>query len=188
MHRFYPSFVLQILRIALGLLVFGALTACSTVSNTTDRIASIITPFRPEIVQGNLISKEQVDLLQAGMSRNQVRDILGTPLMASVFHTNRWDYTFTLKRPGVEEQSRRLTVYFKADVVERFDGDTMPSEAEFVSKLESGRKLGKVPLLEASEDSLRKFADANPRAPAPARPTISGTLPTSYPPLEGGAR
>jgi outer membrane protein assembly factor BamE len=185
MHRFYAP---TVCRIALCLSGLGALAACSTVSNTTDRVASIITPFRPEIVQGNLISKEQVDLLQAGMSRNQVRDILGSPLLTSVFHTNRWDYTFTLKRSGVEDQARRLTVYFKGEVVERFEGDTMPSEAEFVSKLEPGRKLGKIPPLEASEESLRKFTEANPRAPAPARPLGSGSLPTSYPPLESPAR
>lgn len=175
-------------RIALCLSGLGALAACSTVSSTTDRLASIVTPFQAEVVQGNLISKEQVDLLQAGMSRNQVRDILGSPLLASVFHGNRWDYAFTLKRPGVEAQSRRLTVYFKGEVVERFEGDTMPSEAEFVSKLESGRKLGKVPPLTASEESLRKFTEANPRTPPPARPLGGGTLPTSYPPLEGSTR
>lgn len=185
MHRSYAP---TVCRIALCLAGLGALAACSTVSTTTDRVASLITPYRPEVVQGNLISKEQVDLLQAGMSRNQVRDILGSPLLASVFHTNRWDYTFTLKRAGVEDQARRLTVYFKGDVVERFEGDTMPSEAEFVGKLEPGRKLGKIPPLEASEESLRKFTEANPRTPAPARPLGGGTLPASYPPLEGAAR
>lgn len=175
-------------RVALCLWGLGALAACSTVSNTTERIASIVTPFRPEVVQGNLISKEQVELLQAGMSRNQTRDILGSPLLASVFHSNRWDYAFTLKRPGVEEQARRLTVYFKGDVVERFEGDAMPSESEFVSKIESGRKLGKVPRLEATEESLRKFSEANPRAPATARPLGGGNLPASYPPLESPVR
>ncbi len=185
MYRIYAP---TVCRIAFCLSGLGALAACSSVSSVTDRIASVVTPFRPEVVQGNLISKEQVDLLQAGTSRNQVRDILGSPLLASVFHANRWDYTFTLKRPGVEEQARRLTIFFKGDVVERFEGDTMPSEAEFVSKLESGRKLGKIPPLEASDESLRKFTEANPSAPVPTRPLGGGTLPASYPPLEAPAR
>ena len=64
----------------------------------------------------------------------------------------------------------------------------MPSEAEFVSKLASGRKLGQMPPLEASDENLRKFAEANPGAPVPTRPLGGGTLPASYPPLEGPAR
>ena len=52
-------------------------------------------------MQGNFVSKEQVEALRPGMSRQQVRDILGTPLVTSVFHADRWDYVFTIKRQGV---------------------------------------------------------------------------------------
>ena len=75
------------------------------------------------------------------MSRQQVRDILGTPLLTSIFHGDRWDYVFTLERRKVETQKYRLTVYFKGDALERFEGDTMPTEAEFVSSFDAVRPV-----------------------------------------------
>lgn len=162
-----------------------SVTGCGSLGMGTDKLVTVISPYRMEVVQGNFVSKEQVEALKLGMTRNQVRDILGTPLTVSIFHSNRWDYVFTLKRQGIESQARRLSVFFKSDVLERFDGDEMPSEAEFVAKLESSRLLGKVPVLEVSPDSLKKFAPVNPPrtnaiAPAPAN--------TSYPPLESTSR
>ena len=68
------------------------LSACSTIDDPMARAIRKVTPFRVEVVQGNFVSKEQVQALRAGMSRNQVKDILGTPLIASVFHSDRWDY------------------------------------------------------------------------------------------------
>ncbi|WP_341914377.1 outer membrane protein assembly factor BamE [Polaromonas sp. YR568] len=148
-----------------------------------------ITPYKVEIVQGNFVSREQVELLKPGMSRDQVRQVLGTPLLASVFHADRWDYVFTLKRQGVEPQALRLTVFFKGDALERFEGDTMPSESDFVAKLDSRRKLGKVPVLELTEEQL-KAAEKKPAATAttPVTPPVSAPSAASYPPLESPAR
>lgn len=167
---------------ALLSLVLGG---CSTFDNATNRLATVISPYRMEVVQGNFVSKEQVEALKPGMTRNQVRDVLGTPLLASVFHSNRWDYVFTLHRQGIVNQSRHLSVFFKGDVLERFEGDTMPSEAEFVATLESDRKLGKVPNLQADPASLLKFAPAGPPA---ARATAPAAESPSYPPLEAPQR
>lgn len=173
-------------RLGLGLMAGVGLAACSSFNGASTSVAGIITPYKVEIVQGNFVSKEQVQALQPGMSRQQVKDLLGTPLLTDMFHADRWDYVFTLKRQGVEPQSRKLTVFFKNDVLERFEGDEMPSEAEFVAALSSGRKPGKVPVLEASEESLKKFPAAPP--PADATPSSSAPLPTSYPPLEAPGR
>lgn len=159
------------------------LTGCSSLG--TDKLVTVVSPYRMEVVQGNFVSKEQVAALKPGLTRNQVRDILGTPLTVSIFHGNRWDYVFTLKRQGIESQARRLSVFFKSDVLERFEGDEMPSEAEFVAKLESSRQLGKIPVLEVAPDSLKKFAPVNPpRANAAAAAPAN----TSYPPLENPSR
>jgi hypothetical protein len=65
-----------------------------------------ITPYKIDVIQGNFVSKEQVEQLRPGMTRDQVKATLGTPLMASLFHADRWDYVFTLKRQGVEPQSQ----------------------------------------------------------------------------------
>ena len=173
-------------RVALTVLA-AALGACSTFNDGTRDIADVITLYRPEVVQGNFVSKEQVAALQPGMSRVQVRDVLGTPLVTSVFHGDRWDYVFTMRRQHVAPQSYRLTVFFKGDAMDRFEGDDMPSESEFVQRISRERKL-KVPPLQATEDQLAKFAaaptEAAPPAAAASEPAASAAPALSYPPLE----
>jgi outer membrane protein assembly factor BamE len=113
---------------------------------------------------------------------------LGTPLLASLFHTDRWDYVFTLKRQGVAPQSYTYAVFFKGDQLERFEGDTMPSEKEFISRLDTKRKLGKVPVLEATEEQLKAAEKPSASKPAPGDAAASppaASQPTVYPPLEG---
>jgi outer membrane protein assembly factor BamE len=168
------------------------LSGCSTVDGYSQSMLGAVTPYRISVVQGNFVSKEQVDALQKGMSRDQVRNVLGTPLVSSLFHGDRWDYVFTLKRQGVEPQKRHLTVFFSNDVMDHVDGDPMPSESEFVSTLDTHKQLGKVPRLEATDEELHSFqaknqpsapvAAASAPAPAPAPAT------TNYPPLESPSR
>lgn len=165
-------------------LVLGLLGGCGSFSGAGSTLANVITPYRIDIVQGNFVSREQVEALQPGMGRQQVRDILGTPLLASVFHADRWEYVFTLKRPGQPVQSRKLTVYFKGDVFERHEGDEMPSETEFVASLESRSGKGKAPSLEATPEQLARYpAPALKAEPVAAQPSSA----VSYPPLEPAA-
>ena len=125
-----------------------ALAGCSGFGGSAANPVNWITPYKVDVIQGNFVSKEQVDALRVGMIRDQVKATLGTPLLARLFHADRWDYVFTLKRQGTEAQSYKYTVFFKGDLLERFEGDTMPSEAEFISRLDNKRKLGKVPQLD----------------------------------------
>jgi outer membrane protein assembly factor BamE len=175
-------------RIALAGAAIVVLTGCGSFDGASRRVAGIVTPYKVEVVQGNFVSKEQVAELHPGLGRQQVRDILGTPLVESVFHADRWDYVFTLKRQGVAPQARRLSVFFKDDVLERFEGDEMPSEAEFAATLGGRHKVGKVPVLEASDQQLQKYPaprkdrdDASSRA---AQQQPSPAEPVNYPPLE----
>ena len=174
-------------RVMPALLLATTLGACSSLNQGTRGVADAITLYRPEVVQGNFVSREQVSALQPGMTRLQVRDILGTSLVSSLFHNDRWDYVFTMKRQGVDPQRYRLTVFFQGDALERFEGDEMPTEAEFVQRIGRQRSV-KVPPLEATEDQLAKFpvaaqtataAEATASAPS-AQPALS------YPPLEPG--
>jgi len=177
-------------RCVLALAGVAAIGGCSSFDKVSESIISPITPYKVEVVQGNFISREQVQALKPGMSRQQVRDILGTPLVSSVFRQDRWDYVFTLKRQGVPQQSRRLTVFFKGEGMDRVEGDEMPSEAEFVATLDNRRKDAKVPVLEASEETLKKFSADRPAAAASA-PSAGAQPPgalASYPPLETPAR
>jgi outer membrane protein assembly factor BamE len=175
------------LRPALAFAACALAAGCGSFDNATRRVADSITPYKVEVVQGNFVSKEQVQALKPGMGRQQVRDVLGTPLVTSVFHADRWDYVFTLKRKGLETQARRLSVFFKGDVLDRFEGDEMPSEADFVATLDNKRKDAKVPVLEASEESLSRFSAGRPAA-APAAATAAPATSSDYPPLEAPAR
>ncbi len=168
------------------------LGACSNFSDRTRGVLDSVTPYKVEVVQGNFVSKEQVEALKQGMTRQQVREILGTSLLTDVFHSNRWDYVFTIKRQGVEPQQRRLTLFFNGELLERFEGDQMPSEEEFVATIDTrkGRSGGKVPVLEATEEQLEKAApkgkekSAGKSDSAAAAANNSAPLPASYPPHE----
>lgn len=164
----------------------AALGGCGSFEQATRGMADAITLYKPEVVQGNFVSSEQVAALQPGMTRLQVRDILGTPLMASLFHGDRWDYVFTMRRQGVEPQHYRLSLFFQGDALQRFEGDEMPTEAEFVQRISRERKL-KLPVLEATPEQLAKFpsggADAA-AADAASAATAAAPPGGSYPPLE----
>ena len=175
-------------RLGFALLWAASLAACGSLDNASERLVSGVTPYKVDVVQGNFVSREQVEALQPGMVRQQVRDILGSPLVASLFHADRWDYVFTIKRPGVPAQTRKLTIYFDGDVFERFEGDAMPSESEFVSTLETRKSQRAVPTLEATESQLARFPARPAAAASGAVPEPAPALPTSYPPLEPSVR
>lgn len=173
--------------LALTLAVAAALAGCNSLDGAAHRVANAITPYKVEVVQGNFVSKEQVQALQPGMSRQQIRDILGTPLVTSVFHADRWEYVFTIKRPDVDPQVRKLTVFFEGDRFVRAEGDEMPSEAEFVASLKGLKGKPKVPQLEATEAQLAKYP---PRKEVDADKPEDSLPPAaaSYPPLEPASR
>jgi outer membrane protein assembly factor BamE len=159
------------------------LSACSAIDDPMAQAMRRVTPFRTEVVQGNFVSKEQVQALRPGMNRNQVKDILGTPLIASVFHADRWDYAFTIQRQGTAPQQRKLSVFFKNDVFERVEAKDLPSEAEFAARIASPEDRKVVPRLQATPEELEKFSKNAP-AKAPAETAPAKALPKTYPPLE----
>lgn len=142
-------------------------------------------PYVPDLVQGNFVSREQRQYLKPGMTRAQVRDVLGTPLVASVFHEDRWDYAFSIRRQGLPPQQFKVTLFFKDDVLSLVESDELPSESEFVQRLSRSVPSGKPPVLEATEEQLRQFP-RNASAPAAPRPQVP--LPATYPPLESAPR
>jgi outer membrane protein assembly factor BamE len=132
-------------RYMLTLVLLGTLiaTGCSTKVDETQRtlMNSIFRPYVPDTIQGNFISSEQYAKLEVGMSREQVRQILGTPLLASYFHANRWDYVFEFKRLGEKiSKERRVTVFFDGDKVTKFNGDALPTEVELVAEIDNYAK------------------------------------------------
>ncbi len=174
-----------VLALTLGGIAGALLPGCSSLDSASQRVAGVVQPYRPQVVQGNFISREQVEFLRPGITREQVRDILGTPLVTSVFHGDRWDYAFTLRRQGIEPQAFRLSVFFKDDRLDRIEGDTPPTEAEFADSVDK-RRPAKVPVLEATEAQLSRFAPPKREAAsAPVQP--AGVSVGRYPPLEPSA-
>ena len=86
--------------------------------------------YRIDVEQGNIVTQEMVDQLKPGMNRNQVRFILGTPLLEDSFHQNRWDYIYTVRNGNVTKQSKRLTVFFDGDELSHFSGTFVPAEGD----------------------------------------------------------
>ena len=112
------------MRLGLFLIPVFLLSGCSYVP----RIPGV-TPFRIEIQQGNFISQEMVAQLKPGMSKEQVRLVLGTPLLADIFHADRWDYVYYRDKPGEKRDQRKLTVFFEDGKLMRLDGDVVAAGA-----------------------------------------------------------
>lgn len=120
-----------------------AIAGCTSAVDDTQRawMNKVFRPYVPDVVQGNFISSEQYAKLQVGQNREQVRQILGTPLLASYFHANRWDYVFEFKRANqVMGKERRVTVFFEGDKLVKFQGDALPTEIELVAEIDGYAK------------------------------------------------
>lgn len=167
-----------------SLCLLGALSGCQSVRTmpTADSLLAAITPYKVEVVQGNVITQEQAALVKPGMNRAQVRDVLGSSLVADVFHGDRWDYVFTIRRQGTESQARHVVVLFTGDVCKSIDtGGELPTERDFVASIDTFKTARNAPALELTEAQV-KALPAPPKAavvePEPAGPA------REYPPLE----
>jgi len=105
------------------LLTFPALLLAGC-SNTPD-ITSRLSPYRIDVRQGNYVTQDMVAKLKPGMSRDQVRFALGTPLVADMFHADRWDYVYRFQPGRGEPQLRRLVVFFEEGKLARVGGDVV---------------------------------------------------------------
>lgn len=163
---------------ASAVLVLGG---CASQLQTSDSLFGLITPYRMEIVQGNVITREQMEKVSVGMSRRQVRDMLGSPLVTDIFHVDRWDYLFTIRRQGAEPQRRAITLTFAGDALKTIEAPELPSEREFVSSITKQREFP-ARKLELTEEERKALPKPPPRETPAAEPT--GPIRT-YPPLEG---
>lgn len=104
------------------------LSACSYLPEMPS-IAGI-TPYRIDIQQGNFLSREMVAQLKLGMTREQVRFVLGSPMVTDIFHADRWDYVFFRQPARGKIENRRLAVFFEKDRLARVEGDLSLTEGE----------------------------------------------------------
>lgn len=123
----------------LRLLPLLLLAACSNMPDVT----SAFSPYRIDIRQGNFVTQEMVAQLKPGMTRDQVRFVLGTPLVTDVFHAERWDYVYRFQPGRGEVQQRRFTVYFEDGKLVRVAGDVVAAGTGETG--EAGAAAGAVP-------------------------------------------
>jgi outer membrane protein assembly factor BamE len=126
----------------------GSLT--DAIPNALDRAPFV---YRPTIQQGNVVTQEQINELQPGMSKRQVRFLLGTPMLTDVFHADRWDFVFTIGEGSRPSEISRVTLLFEDDRLAAIQGDLRPQPEE--ERVEKKKEiLVSVPDWEPQEKSL----------------------------------
>ncbi len=113
-------------RAATAVAVVALLSGCAAVDQFREDPPNWLTPYRPDIGQGNFISQDMVERLSQGMAREQVRTILGTPLLVDPFRDNRWEYVFDIRRGDGQRERRRFFVRFEGDRLVEWGGDPLP--------------------------------------------------------------
>jgi outer membrane protein assembly factor BamE len=102
--------------------------------------------YRMNIQQGNFLEGRTVDQLQAGMTRSQVRYLLGTPMVPDAFDRDRWDYLYYFKKGRLTKpEERHLIVYFHEDKVDKFEKNNVPAKAP--QGPEEGPSVSKFPVM-----------------------------------------
>jgi len=82
--------------------------------------------YKIDIQQGNVVTQDMIDQLKPGMTRRQVRFIMGNPLITDTFHANRWDYLYSIQPGGGQRQQERVSLIFNNDQLAGLSGDFMP--------------------------------------------------------------
>lgn len=152
MRKLLISITLTATLVFAGCETMGDLT--NAIPDSLDRAPLV---YRPTIQQGNVVSQEQVNELKPGMTKRQVRFLLGSPMLTDVFHANRWDYAFTLGEGSRPSETQRVTVFFEQDRLVRIEGDLRPQpESERVEKKQEA--VVTVPDWEPQQKSLWRRA------------------------------
>lgn len=155
------------------LLAVPLLAACSStpdgpsIAQSVSRAFDItdrLHPYRIDVRQGNMVTQEMVSQLRPGQTRDQVRFILGTPLLTDVFHADRWDYVYRLQKGNGEIQQRRLVVFFEDGKLARVGGDVVGEDPAAAAGAPS-KPAPRVIEIKAPEKADAKAADPQPATP-----------------------
>ncbi len=109
--------------------------------------------YKIEIQQGNVITHEMMEKLKPGMTRAQVRFVLGSPMISDAFHDNRWDYVYRLEQDGRLIEQHRITVFFEDDRLTHTEGRLRPSLASVPPKAAATKPVEEKPAPVASPQS-----------------------------------
>ncbi len=118
----------------------AAFAGCS-VLGTYMPVVEQVGVYKIDINQGNYLAQDQVDRLRVGQTPQQVRAILGTPLIVSAFRPDQWDYVYEYKRQGRALEHRNFAVYFVDGKLARWEGDEMPPSMAALNRAASAKAL-----------------------------------------------
>ena len=104
------------------LLLLLSLTGCGSIGFTG--------VYKLTIQQGNIVSQEMIDKLKPGMTRAQIQFVLGNPVLADAFDSQRWNYIYTIAYPDQPVIKQELIIVFEDNRLIRFEGDYVPSSAK----------------------------------------------------------
>lgn len=118
----------------------GLLAGCSF-----DSVVGLVDPYRIDVRQGNYVDQEMVAQLRRGITRDQVRYVLGSPLVVDMFRTDRWDYVYRFRPGSGEAQQRVISLFFAGDVLERIEGDVAAASGEPVAQPQQRSRVVEIP-------------------------------------------
>lgn len=128
------------------------------IAQQTSVLESLPFVYKMTVQQGNVLSAERVANLKLGMSKRQVRFLLGTPLLIDFFHVDRWDYSYTIRRGHQAMEIKRLALYFKDDALVRIEGDYQSGD-ELLADRETEPLVVSVPDWEDRRGLLTRILD-----------------------------
>ena len=149
----------------------------------------VVKPFKMDIQQGNVVTSKMLLQLKPGMTKSQVKFIMGTPLIVDSFHSNRWDYFYQMLQAGKIKQKRRVILDFENELLARVRGDVVPEgTAGAASSTEAGtvtlpKSIEPKPKEEGLLDKLKfwkkdpKAAEAKPEVKPAAKPELKEVAP-----------
>jgi outer membrane protein assembly factor BamE len=150
--------------LALSLAVALGGAGCSTLS-TYMPVVSSLGVYKIDVNQGNYLSQDMVEKLKVGMSKQQVRIALGTPLVTSAFRDDRWDYVYEFSRQGKVREHRQFAAFFADDKLTRWEGDEMPQSAIDLNRAAGDKALAPGPSAE-DKGFFDRFLDWFRREPS----------------------
>ncbi|ACK54481.1 MAG TPA: outer membrane protein assembly factor BamE [Thauera aminoaromatica] len=118
----------------------GLLAGCSF-----DSVVGLVDPYRIDIRQGNYVDQEMVAQLRRGMTRDQVRYVLGSPLVVDMFRKDRWDYVYRFRPGSGEAQQRVISLFFTGDVLDRIEGDVAAASGTPAAAAQERSRVVEIP-------------------------------------------
>ena len=173
-------------------LLFLSLLACSVFLTGCGSSVPIVKPFKMDIQQGNVVTSKMLLQLKPGMTKSQVKFIMGTPLIVDSFHSNRWDYFYQMRQAGKIKEQRRVILDFENELLTRVRGDVVPEgTAGAASSTEAGavtlpKSIEPKPKEEGLLDKLKfwKKDEKKPEVKPAAKPELKEVAPIEPPKTE----